>query len=164
MKHRNIKRVVRFFVLLGVVIVAGRFVQGCERHRIPDVDQSLSPAYPGGSPLMCRTIDPDDELERDIDVVYAMEYEGQLTARFGRIRALPGDVVGVDDEGRLTVNGERIGPIAIKGKPIGRVPEGTVYILAVNPQETNYPDSRKLGCIPRADVRARILARLGFGG
>ena len=164
MKHKTIKRTVRFLVFLAVVIVLASFLDGCERHRIPDADQSLSPAYPGGSPLICRALDADATLERGMDVVYAMEWEGQLTARFGRVRALPGDTVGVDAEGKLTVDGERIGPIAIRGEAAGIVPEGAVYILAVNPQETLYPDSRRLGFIARSDVRARIVARLGFGG
>jgi hypothetical protein len=93
-----------------------------------------------------------------------MEWEGQLTARYGRIRALPGDRIAADAAGMLMVNGEKIGPINIRGKPMGLVPAGTVFILAVNPQETLYPDSRKLGFIRRKDVRARILARWGIGG
>ena len=164
MKPRTTKRIARFCMLLGIVIVGGRFLQGCERHHIPSIDQSLSPSFPGGSSLYCRTIEADDEIERGTDVVYAMEWEGQLRARFGRVRGLPGDRIEVDEEGKLTVNGERIGPIAIRGEAAGVVPPGTLYILAVNPQETNYPDSRKLGFIPRGDIRARILASLGDGG
>ena len=112
---------------------------------------------------MCRSIDADDDLERGTDVVYAMEYEGAMRARFGRVRALPGDEVGFDSEGRITVNGEAVGPIAVRGTVGGRVPEGKVFILVVNPQETTYPDSRELGFIDREDVRAVIVASLGVG-
>ena len=94
------------------------------------------------------------------DVVYAMEKEGTTYARFGRIRGLPGDEVGAR-EGRLTVNGEPIGPIPIPGEPMGTVPPGKVLILATNPAETRYPDSRVLGFIPRANLRAVIRYRIG---
>jgi hypothetical protein len=162
MRPKTTKRVVRFCVLLAVVVVGGRFVHDLERHHIPDVDQSLVPVYPGGSSLVCRSIDADAKIERDTDVVYAMEWKGQLTARFGRVRGLAGDVIGVDADGKLTVNGARLGPIAMVGEPVGLVPPETVYILAVNPMESTYPDSRKLGFIARKDVRAKILVRLGF--
>jgi len=147
----------------ALAVIGGLFLRRCEQFSIPAQDQSLAPTHPGGSRIVCRSIDADDDLERGTDVVYAMEYEGQKRARFGRVRALPGDEVGVDDEGRITVNGETVGPIAVRGKVQGRVPEGKVFILVVNPQETNYPDSRQLGFIAREDVRAVILASLGVG-
>ena len=164
MKKKSIQRAVRFVVLLAVFVMLGFLVRGCERFRIPDADQSMSPVYPGGSRVVCRLLDEDDELERGMDVVYAMEWKGQLTARYGRVRALPGDRIGADAQGMLTVNGEKIGPINVRGKPLGRVPDGKLFILAVNPQETLYPDSRRLGFIERKDVRARILASWAFGG
>ncbi|MHC4847318.1 MAG: S26 family signal peptidase [Planctomycetota bacterium] len=164
MRQKSIQRSVRFAVLLGVVLMLGFVFRKCERFKIPDPDQSMSPVYPGGSRVVCEVIDEDDALERGMDVVYAMEWQGQLTARYGRIRALPGDRIAADAAGMLLVNGEKIGPINIRGKPMGLVPADTVFILAVNPQETLYPDSRKLGFIQRKDVRARILARWGFGG
>ncbi|MHC4941089.1 MAG: S26 family signal peptidase [Planctomycetota bacterium] len=164
MKQKSLQRFVRFAVLLAVVLMLGFVMRRCERFRIPDPDQSMSPVYPGGSRVVCEILDDEDPLQRGMDVVYAMEWQGQPRARFGRVRALPGDDVGVDAQGMLTVNGERIGPINVRGKPMGKVPAGTVYILAVNPQETLYPDSRKLGFIQRKDVRARIMARWGFGG
>ena len=164
MKAKSVQRVVRFVVLLAVILMLGIVVRRCERFRIPDADQSLSPVYPGGSRVVCELLDEDDDLERGMDVVYAMEWKGQLTARYGRVRALPGDEVTADSAGMLLVNGEKIGPINVRGKPLGVVPDGTVFILAINPQETLYPDSRKLGLIARTHIRARILARWSFGG
>jgi hypothetical protein len=172
MKPGSLRRAVRFLILLAVVLMAGYVFRNYERNRIPDADQSLSPLYPGGSRVLCELLDPEEPLERGMDVVYAMEADDPATgararfARFGRVRALPGDEIGADRDGMLTVNGERIGPINMRGKPMGRVPPDRVFILAINPQETDtlYADSRRLGFIPRADVRASILARWGFGG
>jgi hypothetical protein len=172
MKPASVRRAVRFVILLAIVLMAGYVFRNYERNRIPEADQSLSPLYPGGSRVLCELLDGDDPLERGMDVVYAMEAahpgtgEPARFARFGRIRGLPGDDIGVDAEGLLTVNGERIGPINMRGEPLGRVPPDRLFILAINPQETGtlYVDSRRLGFIPREDVRARILARWGFGG
>jgi hypothetical protein len=164
MNARRTQRLLRFVLLLVVVLMGGFLVRGCERYRIPDADDSMSPLYPGGSRVVCEVLDADDQLERGMDVVYAMDWKGTLHARFGRIRALPGDVVGVDADGLLTVNGERVGPINIRGEPAGVVPEGKVYVLALNPAALDYPDSRRLGFLDRSAVRARIRARWSFGG
>ena len=163
MNQKAIRRGVRFTILAAIAVIAGLFLRNYERFEIPEQDQSLAPAHPGGSRVFCRVLEADAALERDIDVVYAMEYEGAKRARFGRVRGLPGDVLGSDAEGRITVNGEAMGPIALRGKALGRVPDGKVCILAVNPQETTYPDSRRLGFIDRGDVKATILAAWGIG-
>ena len=165
---KRARRAVRFGIVLAVALLAAWVVRSYEIYRIPPVDggradQSMSPLYKGGSRVVCEILDPDDPLERGMDVVYAMEWDGQQRARFGRVRALPGDVVGVDAKGLLSVNGEPIGPINIRGEPAGVVPDGKVYVLAINPQETLFPDSRKLGFIDRKDVRARMVGRWPFG-
>ena len=47
---------------------------------------------------------------------------------------------------------------------MGRVPPGRVLILATTPLPSeHYPDSRPLGFIDRAAVRAIIRFRLDFG-
>jgi len=163
MNQIAIRRGVRFAVYAGIAVLVGLSVRGCERFTIPAGDQSLAPSHPGGSRVVCRRIDADYPLERDTDVVYEMQFEGLRRARFGRVRGLPGDELGTNQEGRITVNGEPIGPIAVRGPAMGRVPEGKVFILVVNPQETTYPDSRDLGFIDRGDVRALILVGWGIG-
>lgn len=163
MNQRQIKRGVRFVILLAVVLTMGTFLNRCEQYRIPEPDQSLAPTYNGGSRVICEVLDPDEELARGMDVVYAVHIEGTTYARFGRVRGLPGDTIEVDADGLLTCNGERIGPIALRGDPMGVVPPDRVLVLAVNPQEVTYPDSRALGFIPRADVKGRIVARMAFG-
>ncbi len=147
----TIARIVRFAILLAAVLTAAMFFRAWGRHAIPEGDHSMEPAYPAGSRVMTEKLAPGAPLDRGTDVVYRMEKDGTTYERFGRVRAIPGDEIGAKD-GVLTVNGEPIGPIAIPGEPMGRVPEGTVLILAINPLERRYPDSRTLGWIRREDV------------
>ena len=160
MKQKQVLRVARFALLAGVVMMLAFWKRGNPTLTIPDGDQSMDPTYPGGSTVVFEEIDPDEPLERGTDVIYVMERDGVSYARFGRVRGLPGDVIGATEKGRITVNGEPVGPVPIPGKPMGEVPPGTVYILAVNPTESRYPDSRQLGFIPRDRVHARIKYRL----
>jgi len=157
---RRFLRPARFLILLGVVLVVAFFVRNYERIEIPAADQSMDPTYPGGSTVLVEKIDADAPLARGTDVVYTWEADGKTYARFGRVRALPGDVVGAR-EGLLTVNGEPVGPLPIPGEPMGEVPEGHVLILAVNPAETRYKDSRELDFIPRERIVGILKARVG---
>ncbi len=154
-----VQRATRALILLGVVVAAAMFLRSHEKLKIPAADQSMDPTYPGGTTVFVEDLAPDAPLARGQDVVYTVEHDGTTYARFGRVRGLPGDEVGAKD-GRLTVNGEPLGPASIPGEPMGRVREGTVLILAINPAESRYPDSRVLGFIPRGNVVARILASM----
>ena len=156
---RKLQRGIRLLVFGAVAVLAGLFLRRSERYEIPVGDPSLAPYYPGGTIVMVDELDGDDTLETGWDVVYAMEREGQLYARFGRVRALPGDAVG-EREGELTVNGQGLKPRIRVDRVMGKVPAGTVLILPVIDQVSNYPDSRELGFIPRAHVHARIVARV----
>jgi hypothetical protein len=152
-KQRVIYRVLRVLLLGGIVVTIGLFMRGCEKFTIPAKDDSLL-NYPGGTTIWATELEPDAALARGMYVVYMMEKDGTAYARFGRIEGLPGDVVGAQD-GRLTVNGKPVGPIP--GEAMGTVPPGKVLILATNPAERDYPDSRVLGFIPRE----RVLYRFG---
>jgi hypothetical protein len=162
MKQKTILRVARVALLAAIAVAAGLFWRstGGAKFTIPEGDESLYPRYPGGSTVVVEELEADTPLERGVDVVYAMDKDGTTYARFGRIRGLPGDDV-AEKDGRLTVNGEPVGPIPIPGKPMGVVPPGKVLILATNPAETRYPDSRVLGFIPRERLRAIIRYRIG---
>ena len=157
-RSETVLRGARFTILLGAVVVAVVFFRSCEKYTIPVQDQSMDPTYPGGTTVYVENLSGDDPLARGADVVYTMERDGTTYARYGRVRGLPGDEIGERD-GRLTVNGELIGPAAIPGKAMGRVPEGHVLILAINPMEKRYEDSRALGFIPRPRVVAVIRAQ-----
>ncbi len=154
-----VQRATRVLVLLGVAVAAAMFFRSHEKLRIPQADQSMDPTYPGGATVFVEDLAPDAPLTRGEDVVYAIERDGTTYARFGRVQGLPGDEVGAKD-GRLTVNGEPVGPASIPGEAMGRVREGTVLILAINPAETRYQDSRTLGFIPRGNVVRRIRASM----
>jgi hypothetical protein len=106
---RKLQRTIRLIVFGAVAVLAGLFLRGSERYEIPLGDPSLAPYYPGGTVVMVDELDEDDPLETGWDIVYAMERDGQLYARFGRVRALPGADVGERD-GELTVNGEGLKP------------------------------------------------------
>jgi signal peptidase I len=152
-----VQRATRFLILLGIVVAVAMFLRRHDRMKIPAADQSMDPTYPGGTTVLVDDLAPDAPLDRGTDVVYTVEHDGTTYARYGRVQGLPGDEVGARD-GRLTVNGEPVGPAPIPGEPMGRVPEGKVLILAINPAETRYKDSRSLSFIPRGTVIARILA------
>lgn len=160
--QKTIARVLRVLLLAGIAITAALLWNrtGGSKFTIPRGDESLYPRYPGGSTVVVEELPADAPLQRGTDVVYEMEKDGTTYARFGRVRGLPGDEVGAR-EGRMTINGEPIGPIPLPGEPMGKVPPGHVLILAVNPAETRYPDSRTLGFIPRNHLRAVIRYKLG---
>jgi hypothetical protein len=154
-RQATVLRVVRLLLLLGAVITVATILRGCERLTIPEQDRSMDPTYPGGTTVYVEVLSPEAPLDRGMDVVYEQEVDGTRYARFGRVQGVPGDDVGERD-GRLTVNGEPVGPAPMPGKAMGRVPEGALLILAINPAETRYQDSRALSFIPRARVRGRI--------
>jgi signal peptidase I len=169
-RQARILRIARFAILLGIVVYLAMFLRRWEVQRIPPQDQSMYPSYAGGIRVIAERLAPGAPLDRGTDVIYTMEQDGTTYARFGRVQAIPGDEVGAKD-GRITVNGAPVGPIAISGDAIGKerpigngravaVPEGRVLILAINAAETRYPDSRKLGFIPRGDVRSVIRAAM----
>ncbi|MHC4550367.1 MAG: S26 family signal peptidase [Planctomycetota bacterium] len=160
MRQKTVLRVARLALLLGIVLAVAFFVRGNPRLTIPEHDQSMDPRFPGGSTVVVEELEADAPVPRGADVVYAMEKDGVTYARFGRVQGLAGDVIGARD-GRLTVNGERVGPLSIPGAALGEVPPGKVFILALNPLEKTYPDSRVLGFIPREDLRAIIRYRIG---
>jgi len=154
-RNKRILRIARFCLFAAILVLVARFWKTNQKMTIPEADQSMAPQFVGGSLVVVEPVDEDDAIERDIDVVYAMHRDGVSYKRFGRVRGVPGDEMGSTD-GRITVNGTPIGPIALPGDALGTVPEGKLCILALNPTETRYPDSRKLGFIPRSDVVAVI--------
>ena len=84
---------------------------------------------------------------------------------FGRVVAVAGDVVMMDDSGALTVNGvpenrEILYPTYAKGEteyPL-RVPDGCIYVLG--DYRTNTEDSRDLGPIPLDSVEGKVITIL----
>ena len=156
---RRIVRPLRFVLMAAIVIMIGLFVRERMRHEaltVPDHNQSMFPKYPAGTRVSAENIDDDYPLEIGMDLLYEVDGTGYL----GRLQGMGGDDVGIDDEGRITVNGERVGPIPIPGAPLGKVPEGKLFLLVLNPAPDVPPDSRTFGFIPREDVLAIIRHRI----
>ncbi len=148
-------RPARFVLLFAVAVAAALLVRTYSRFTLPEGDLSLSPWCLGGSTVWTVRRDAQDPIDRDSRVVYEMEQQGQIYARFGVVRGVPGDLIGSSD-GLLTVNGRPVGPLPIRGEAMGAVPPGHYLILANSPEEKRYPDSRHLGFIPEARIRGII--------
>lgn len=158
-QRRNVVRFARIGIIGASLVVVALFVRGRETVEIPLNDYSLSPIYPPGAKLVVEYIDADDPLPRGADVVYFAHPDGKKRAQFGRVRGLPGDVIGAKD-GKLTVNGEAIRPVPLSGQALGKVPPGKVCVLAVSARREVAPDSRQLGFLPREDIKAIIRYRI----
>ncbi len=97
------------------------------------------------------------------DDVVAYKADGQR--RFGRIVAVAGDIVVIDENGDLSVNGitqSQDVPYPTYARegteyPL-RVPDGCVYILG--DYRINVTDSRDLGAIPLESVEGKVITVL----
>lgn len=101
-----------------------------------------------------------DYTKNDV-VVYSSERETAI----GRIAALEGDVVTIDDSGILLVNGtEQSGEIlyptyAKQGLTYPyRVPPGTVFLLGDH--RTAARDSREFGAVPTEHIKGKVITIL----
>lgn len=86
--------------------------------------------------------------------------------RMGRIAAVAGDQVMMDDSGGLLVNGsirngQILFPTYAREDTVypQRIPEGTVYILGDH--RTQSWDSRDHGCIPVEAILGKVILRFG---
>jgi len=105
-------------------------------------------------------------IVRDDEIAYKQDDE----IRFGRVVAMPGDVVDISEES-LTVNGygvyeNAVYPTTAEGATIEfpyTVPEDTVFVL--NDYRSDPTDSRMYGGIPLKDTKGKVfllLRRRGF--
>ena len=105
-------------------------------------------------------------IVRDDEIAYKQDDE----IRFGRVVAMPGDVVDISEES-LTVNGygvyeNAVYPTTAEGATIEfpyTVPEDTVFVL--NDYRSDPTDSRIYGGIPKANTKGKLfllLRRRGF--
>jgi len=151
----RIARPVRFVLMAATVVLVALFVRERMRHEsvtIPPKNQSMFPRYPGGTRVSAEKVDADFPLQKGMDLLYQVEGVGY----FGRLQGVAGDEVGIDDEGRITVNGGLTGPLPIPGAPLGKVPGGKLFLLVLNPSPDVPPDSRTFGFIARDQVLAII--------
>jgi signal peptidase I len=161
-QRRKVLRFLRLGLVGAALVMVALFMRDRETITIPLDDYSLSPIYPPGTKFVLKRIEPDDPLPRGADVVYVVHPEGKTRAQFGRVRGLPGDIIGAEN-GHLTVNGKLIDrPAPIAGSALGEVPPGKVCVLAVStrlPPDV-APDSRVFGFLPREDIKAIIRYRI----
>jgi signal peptidase I len=159
-QRRKVLRFVRLGLVGAALVMVALFVRDRETITIPANDYSLWPTHGPGTKLVLKRIEPDEELARGVDVVYLVRPDGKERAQFGRVRGLPGDVIGAKD-GYLTVNGKLINrPSRVPGEALGEVPPGKVCVLAVGARRDVAPDSRALGFLPREDIKAIIRYRI----
>ena len=92
-------------------------------------------------------------------------YRQEDTLRAGRIAAVGGDVVMLDESGELRVNGTlHTGEILYPTYPVGdlvypyTVPEGCLFLL--NDCRTQGEDSRHFGGVPEKNVAGKVITLL----
>ena len=135
-------------VLLGVVLLVTQ-AEG----------QDMCPAVKDGDLLIAYRLQR--RWAQDDLVLYRQE--GVL--RLGRVAAVGGDVVMLEEDGTLRVNGTlHAGEVLYPTYPAGgvtypyTVPEGCLFIL--NDYRTRGRDSRHFGAVPQQDAAGKVITLL----
>ncbi|MCE5189131.1 MAG: signal peptidase I [Eubacteriales bacterium] len=108
------------------------------------------------------------ERERNVGDVVAYRTDGQL--RYGRIVAMSGDTVDMDEDGQLLVNGsvqqeEIFFPTRKEGRAAAlpvTLGEGEVFVLGDNREYAK--DSRDFGPISNAQIKGKVISLLRSRG
>ena len=92
-------------------------------------------------------------------------YRQEGVLRLGRVAAVGGDVVMLEEDGTLRVNGTlHAGEVLYPTYPVGgvtypyTVPEGCLFIL--NDYRTHGRDSRHFGAVPQQDAAGKVITLL----
>ena len=133
-------------VLLGVVLLVTQ-AEG----------QDMFPAVKDGDLLIAYRLQR--RWAQDDLVLYRQE--GVL--RLGRVAAVGGDVVMLEEDGTLRVNGTLHGETLLrypqaKAETSYTVPEGCLFIL--NDYRTHGRDSRHFGAVPQQDAAGKVITLL----
>ena len=135
-------------MLLGVVLLVTQ-AEG----------QDMFPAVKDGDLLIAYRLQR--RWAQDDLVLYRQE--GVL--RLGRVAAVGGDVVMLEEDGTLRVNGTlHAGEVLYPTYPVGgvtypyTVPEGCLFIL--NDYRTHGRDSRHFGAVPQQDAAGKVITLL----
>ena len=135
-------------MLLGVVLLVTQ-AEG----------QDMFPAVKDGDLLIAYRLQR--RWAQDDLVLYRQE--GAL--RLGRVAAVGGDVVMLEEDGTLRVNGTlHAGEVLYPTYPAGgvmypyTVPEGCLFIL--NDYRTHGRDSRHFGAVPQQDAAGKVITLL----
>ncbi|MCR4846379.1 MAG: signal peptidase I [Eubacterium sp.] len=153
---------ISFFIKIGVTAVVVAFLLVFVFGIYVKHDNSSYPMIKDGD--LCITYKLSDIKDGD-EIAY--KKDGKI--RFGRVVALPGDTVDVND-GNLAVNGyaafeNAVYPTTVEGIPIKlpyRVPEGTYFVL--NDYRDDITDSRTYGGIGKSDIKGKVIFLLRIRG
>lgn len=122
-------------------------------------DNSMFPAVKGGDLVLGYRLQK--EYVKDDVVVYEQDGEEKI----GRILGREGDVITIDEDGTLLVNGTlQSGEILFATYPKEgleypyTVPSGGVFILG--DYRTDSKDSRDFGCVSMNQVKAKVITIL----
>lgn len=95
--------------------------------------------------------------------ICAFRYEDRILCK--RVIGLEGDVIDIDKEGTVFINGEMLDEPYLKGKSLGdcnitfpfTVPADSYFVLGDNRRTSLDSRNTVIGCIPEEDVVGRLL-------
>lgn len=158
-------RVLAVIPALFAIFALGRFVRRYDFVAVPPGHFQLSPAFRPGARFLCVAIEDGTTL----GVGSLVEISAPSGQRFSRLAAVPGGrLAWIDRKGdfvELTVDGDPVGYRRKRESPSpvseSVVPQGRYLVL--DPDVYGEPeDSRRLGLVPRADLRRKVIFT-GFG-
>lgn len=163
-KQRLIASLVRFLVKLAVITLTAYLLLTFVIGVFVNHSNDMYPSVRDGDLVI--TLRVKNSVYGDV-VAYTVNGE----RHFGRVVAMAGDEVYIDDSGRFTVNGySQIETVYYETKPADggvtfpyTVQEGELFVL--NDLRDNVTDSRAFGAIPEKNVEGSIvlsLRRRGF--
>lgn len=93
-------------------------------------------------------------------------YGGRILLK--RVTAVSGDVIDIDREGNVSVNGERLDEPYLKEKTLGKcdlefpyeVPEGAMFVLGDNRAVSMDSRIRSIGCVEEEQIVGKVVFRM----
>ena len=162
-----IKRVGYLLALSGVVYLVVRY----DYERVPSDFAHLTPqGMPPGTRIVTMKIGDDTVMDVGSVLLYTAPGHGESLC-YGVIAGMPQEMVSIEAEGgveRVLVIGERRERIELPpGHRLstGRIPADHFLILhgdRVIVSGASFPDSRRLGLIPRSHLRRKVVVPLSF--
>ena len=165
-RARGVQRTIRRLLLLVAVVLVALFLSRYDIEHLPPSVHDLEGRVRAGALMILGGIEADTPLGAGSLVEVVMEGpEGRRVRFFSEIAGVPGQVISlkpIPGKGLgLYLDGRTTWKVLPANTPLrpGPIPEGMYLLLDPNPP-ANGPDSRRLGLIPRAALRRRILFAL----
>lgn len=123
--------------------------------------QSMEPTFEAGDLVLSSKV---SDLKRG-DLL-AFSYDNEIMVK--RIVAIGGDIVGMDENGVVSVNGEALDEPYVKSLTLGqcdiefpfRVPDGKYFVLGDNREMSVDSRSKEIGTVAESQVVGRLVFRL----